>query len=254
VSGLGTLAGFLACMTLLTVLSGWMSGLVQGVGWLLFRDERAVVLMTFVVFLPGIVIHELSHWLMAWVLGLRPHRLSLWPKVRGKRVEMGSVRVRSGGVLRDTLTGMAPLLVGTLILLLISYQIFDVAALQQAWTDHGLAAAWTAFWSAFGVPNAWLWAYLLFAVSNATLPSSSDRQPLLSLLSYVLILGLVLGLLFYLTGGLPRVAIPVNVLAQAIGALRTLTTAAVFAIALDGLVGLPLLALQVLLLIPSRSE
>jgi hypothetical protein len=50
------------------------------------------------------------------------------------------------------------------------------------------------------------------------------------------------------------VAIPVNVLAQAIGALRTLTTAAVFAIALDGLVGLPLLALQVLLLIPSRSE
>jgi len=247
VSGLGPLASFLVSLTLLTLLSRWMSRLVQGVGWLLFRDERAVFLLTFVVFLPGIVIHELSHWLMAWFLGMRPQQLSLWPKVRGKRVEMGSVRVRSGGSLRDGLTGMAPLLAGTLIVLLVSYQVFDAAALQRAWADGGLAATWAVFWAAFGVPDAWLWAYLVFAVSNSMLPSSSDRQPLLSLFGYILLVGMVLGLFFRFTGGLPQPVIPASTLSQVIRALRTLTTAAIFTIALDALIALPLVALQVLL-------
>jgi hypothetical protein len=34
-----------------------------------------------------------------------------------------------------------------------------------------------------------LWSYLLFAVANAMLPSSSDREPLKSLLLYILIFG-----------------------------------------------------------------
>lgn len=240
---------FLVSLTILALLSRWLSGLVQGVGWLLFRDERAAFLLTYVVFLPGILIHELSHWAVAWLLGMRPRQLSLWPKVRGRRVEMGSVRVRSGGALRDSLTGLAPLLVGSLILLLVSYQIFDAAPLQQAWQRGGFGAAWDIFWAAFGVPNAWLWAYLVFAVSNAMFPSSSDRRPLLSLLLYVVITGLF----FYLIGWLPRLVIPVDMMAQASGALRTLTTAFAFTIALDILIALPLLAVQ-FLLVPLRRE
>jgi len=243
VNGWDALLWFLASLIVMAALSRWMSGLVQGVGWLLFRDERAVFLVTFVVFLPGIVVHELSHWAMAWLLGMRPHQLSLWPKVRGKRVEMGSVRVRSGGTLRDSLTGLAPLLVGTLILLLISYQIFDAASLQQAWARGGLSGGWDLFWSSFRVPNAWLWAYFVFAVSNSMLPSPSDRQPLLSLLLYASIVGIF----FYLVGWLPRVVLPRDLVTRMINALRTLTTAFAFTIALDILIALPLLITQVLL-------
>ena len=246
-SGWSALLWFLVSMAILALLSRWMSGLVQGVGWLLFGDERAAFLLTYVVFFPGIVIHELSHWGVAWLLGMRPRQLSLWPKVRGTRVEMGSVRMRSGGPLRDSLAGLAPLLVGSVILLLVSHQIFDAATLQQAWPRGGFGAAWAAFRTAFRVPNAWLWAYLVFAVSNAMLPSPSDRRPLLPLLLYVAIVGL----LFYLIGWLPRLALPADVMAQVVSALRTLTTAFAFTIALDVLIAIPLLAMQ-LLLVPLR--
>ena len=243
-NGWGALLWFLASLLVMAWFGRWMSGLVQGVGWLLFRDERAVFLVTFVVFLPGIVLHELSHWVMARLLGMRPHQLSLWPKARGQRVEMGSVRVRSGGTLRDSLTGLAPLLVGTLILLLISYQVFDAASLQQAWARGGLSGAWDLFWSSFKVPNAWLWAYFVFAVSNSMLPSSSDRQPLLSLLLYAAIVGVF----FYVVGWLPRLILPTDLVTRMVHALRTLSTAFAFTIALDILIALPLLLTQVLLL------
>jgi len=133
--------------------------------------------------------------------------------------------------------------VGTLILLLISYQIFDAASLQQAWARGGLSGGWDLFWSSFRVPNAWLWAYFVFAVSNSMLPSPSDRQPLLSLLLYASIVGIF----FYLVGWLPRVVLPRDLVTRMINALRTLTTAFAFTIALDILIALPLLITQVLL-------
>lgn len=237
------LVWFLASLTILALLSRWISGLVQGLGLLLFNDEQATFLLTFLVFFPGILIHELSHWGMAWLLGMRPRQLSVWPKMRGKRVEMGSVHMRSGGPLRDSLAGLAPLLVGSLILLGVSYQVFDAAALQRAWEGGGFGAVWNVFWATFGVPDAWLWAYLVFAVSNAMIPSPSDRQPLFSLLLYVI----VVGLLFYLLGWIPRFVIPADMVAHVTRALRTLITAFAFTIALDILIALPLLAVQFLL-------
>lgn len=241
------LVWFLASLMVLALLSRWISGVVQGLGLLLFDDERAALLLTFLILFPGILIHELSHWGMAWLLGMRPRQLSLWPKMRGRRVEMGSVRMRSGGPLRDSLTGLAPLLVGSLILLLVSYRVFDAAALQRAWEGGGFGAIWDTFWAAFGVPDAWLWAYLVFAVSNAMIPSPSDRQPLLSLLLYVIIVGLF----FHLIGWIPRLIIPADMVARVTGALRTLTTAFAFTLALDILIALLLLVIQVLL-VPLR--
>jgi len=243
------LVWFLASLTILALLSRWMSGLVQTLGWLFFHDERAAFLLTFLIFFPGILIHELSHWGMAWLLGMRPRQLSLWPKMRGKRVEMGSVRMRSGGALRDSLTGLAPLLVGSLFLVLVSYRIFDVTALQRAWESGGFGAAWNAFWTAFGVPDAWLWAYFAFTLSNAMIPSPSDRQPLLSLALY----GLVVGLLFYLIGWIPRLVIPAELIGHVTNTLRTLTTAFAFTIALDILIAMPLLAVQ-FMLVPLRRK
>ena len=240
---------FLASLTILAFLSRWITGLVQSLGLLLFNDVRAASLLTFVVIFPGILIHELSHWGMAWLLGMRPRHLSLWPKMRGRSVEMGSVHMSSGGPLRDSLTGLAPLLVGSLILLLISYQVFEAAALQQAWEGGGFGAAWDVFWATFGFANAWLWAYLVFAVSNAMIPSPSDRQPLLSLLLYAI----AMGLFFYLIGWMPRLVIPSDMVGHMIRALRTLTTAFAFTIALDILIALPLLAMQ-FLLVPLRRE
>jgi len=231
------LAWFLVSLVVLAGLSRWMSGLVQSLGLLLFDDERAASLLTFLVLFPGILLHELSHWVMAWLLGMRPRQLRVWPRMRGRRVEMGSVRMRSGGPLRDSLAGMAPLLTGSLVLILVSYRVFDGAALQRAWESGGLGAAWDGFWAALGAADAWLWAYILFAISNAMIPSSSDRQPLLSLFLYIL----VVALFFYLVGWFPSLTIPSQMADRLAGALRTLTTAFAFTIGLDIVIALPLL-------------
>jgi hypothetical protein len=248
VNGWAALIGFLASLGLLALFSRGMIRLVQALGWLFFGDERAVYLLTYVIFLPGVIIHELSHWVMAWLLGQRPRQLSIWPKVRGKRVEMGSVRVSSGGALKDSLTGMAPLVVGSLIVLLVSTTIFGGRAILEAWESGGTASAWLAFWAAFDVPNAWLWAYLVFTVSNAMLPSASDRQPVLSVVLFVALVGVF----FYVAGWLPRLAVSSAIGRGAVQALRLLTTAFAFTVALDLIIAVPLGLLCVALLVLRR--
>lgn len=249
-NGWTPLLWFVLSLLGLVILSRWVNRLVQGVAWLLFGDERAVYLATYFVFLPGIVLHELSHWVMAWLLRMHPRQLSLWPKVRGQRVEMGSLRVNSGGTVRDSLTGLAPLLVGTLVILLVSHRIFGAAGLLQAWSDGGFAAVWRGFWRTFAVANAGLWIYAIFAVSNAMLPSAPDRQPLISLLLYAAIVGLVA----YLLAGPSWRALAPEITERVVRGLRTLTTGFVFTIALDLLVALSLLAVQLLIATLRRSR
>jgi len=250
VSGWSVLIWFLAGLMTLAVLGRWVTSLVQGLGWALFSDERAVHLLTYILLLPGIIVHELSHWAMAWALGMNPRGLSLWPKIRGKHVEMGSIQVTSGGVIRDSLTGTAPLLAGSVIVFLISHFVFDTSSLVLAWEEGGIALAMSGFWAAFHVPNAWIWIYIVFAVSNAMVPSVADRQPLLSLLAYSAVVIVVL----YLIGWMPKVTVPSQVTSTIASLLANVSSGITFAIALDIIIAVPLLAVQVPLIALRRPE
>ena len=249
-SGWSVLIWFLAGLMTLALLGRWVTSLVQGLGWALFSDERAVHLLTYILLLPGIIVHELSHWAMAWALGMNPRGLSLWPKIRGKHVEMGSVQVTSGGVIRDSLTGTAPLLAGSVIVFLISHFVFDTSSLVLAWEEGGIALAMSGFWAAFQVPNAWIWIYIVFAVSNAMVPSVADRQPLLSMLAYSAVVIVVL----YLIGWMPKVTVPSQVTSTIASLLANVSSGITFAIALDIIIAVPLLAVQVPLIALRRPE
>jgi hypothetical protein len=250
VSGWSVLIWFLGGLLALALLGRWVTRLVQELAWALFADERAVHLLVYIMFLPGIIIHELSHWTMAWLLGMNPRGLSLWPKIRGKHVEMGSVKVTSGGVVRDSLTGMAPLLAGSVVVFLISHFVFDTSSLLLAWEDGGVALSMSQFGDAFSVPNAWVWIYIVFAVSNAMVPSVADRQPLLSLLAYSAVVVLAL----YVIGWMPQVTVPSQVSSTIAGLLANVSTGITFAIALDLIIAVPLLAIQVPLIALRQPE
>ncbi len=105
-----SLLAFVLCVVLLYWLQHWITQHMQGIGLLLFNSSNAGMALLWFVLFPGIILHEASHWIMARLLGLKTGRFRVWPQPKGKEIVLGSVEVQRGGVLRDSLVGLAPFL------------------------------------------------------------------------------------------------------------------------------------------------
>lgn len=198
----------------------------------------AATVAIFLLFLPGIILHEGAHWVMARLLGLRAGRFRVWPQAQGDRIGLGSVSVQSGGIWRDSIVGMAPLFAGTLLITLIGAGIFRTDQVLAVVADGKVVEAVGAFFRAMGTADGLVWAYVLFTVGNSMLPSSSDRQPAKPVLLYLAMAGLV-----YFVVGLPSAPVAA-VLGWALPGFNLLVSALYFTIALDVIVLLTLLLLS----------
>lgn len=160
---------------ILLALNRWITAHVQGVGLLLSNSKTTAIWFYFFLFLPGILIHETSHYLMAVLLRVKVNNFSLWPKIQKKNeLVLGSVQVQGAGPLRHSLVGAAPLLFGSLVVVLIG-QLLQFDALGQTLTTGDLEGLLFIIQQSISTPDFWLWLYLLFAIANAMLPSPSDR-------------------------------------------------------------------------------
>jgi hypothetical protein len=185
----------------------WTTRHLQLLAMRLFYDPDLALLLYYVAVMPGVIIHELSHWLMAKLLGVRTGRVQLMPQ-RGKtsgprrrKITLGSVSVARTDPLRSTLIGVAPLLGGVTVILLIGNSVLGVNELMAGLGGEGGAGLWARLSELLHVPDFWLWLYLIFAVSNAMLPSDTDvavMRPVLIFLGIAAVILLVIG-------GLPRV-------------------------------------------------
>ncbi len=197
---------FAIALVALAWLSVQISLQMQQVVYNITRSVDWAVVVYFLLMLPGIVAHEAAHWVVAWLLGLKPGRFTVWPRRRGRMVGLGSVTARDGGALRNSLVGMAPLLIGTLLVALLARGWFGGPALPQMagaepaleGAAHGLRLWWLSLLAAFRRPDAALWAYLIFAVANGMMPSAPDREPLKPVLTYA-----ALAALAYVALGMP---------------------------------------------------
>jgi hypothetical protein len=179
---------------LLLLLLAWMSRqiglLIQENVYRITRSPDLAMVILFIVYLPGILVHESAHWLMAKVLGLKTGKFRVWPRKQGRQIGMGSVSVARGGTIADSAVGLAPLIIGSILVALIGTQIFQTEQISSIWQTRNWNAILGQWQTALtSNPDGLLWSYLLFAVANAMLPSSSDREPLKSLLLYILIFG-----------------------------------------------------------------
>ena len=88
----------------LLLLKRWINRHVQGLSLLLVGDNDLAMFLYFVLFLPGILLHELSHWLMAKLLGVRTGKISIWPSKRraGRQMRLGSVKVGRADPVRNS--------------------------------------------------------------------------------------------------------------------------------------------------------
>lgn len=180
----------------------WINRHIQGLGLLLLGDNEAAMLLYFVLLLPGILIHELSHWLAAKMLGVRTGKISFRPsRKRGNQMRMGSVRIARTDPFRASLIGVAPLISGSLAILIIGQLILGLGSPEEVWLSGEWEQVGESLLASLKVPDFWLWLYLIFAISNAMLPSETDREPWRPVL---LFMGLTV-LFFYLAGWVSQV-------------------------------------------------
>jgi hypothetical protein len=135
-------------------------------------------------------------------LGVRVGRISLRPRLAGERIQLGFVPVAQTGTVRASLIGVAPLLSGCGVILLIGYTVFGLDGLGTALANLNWSGLRAGLQEIARAPDAWVWFYVIFAVSNTMLPSRSDRQ---SWTPVILFLALV-GLAVWVSGLGPAVA------------------------------------------------
>lgn len=217
-------------LLLLAWLSQQITVYLQVLIYRLTRSEELAYIVYFLIFLPGVVVHEGAHWGMAKLLGLKTGKFRVWPKRQRKHLLLGSVSVQRGGPWRDSLVGMAPLLVGSLLVGIIAGSVFDAQGIARALVRGEWQSLGAALRAILAQPDGALWLYLTFTIANAMLPSGPDREPIKPVLVYI-----GLAALLYVLVGLPLTAVNVA-LNGLVGPLENLFGALLFVLLVDALV------------------
>lgn len=182
-----SLLGLAVTLALLLLVERWIHRHLQGTMLLLAGDREIAVMLYALPLMPGVLLHEVSHALTARLLGVPSGRVSIQPKLAGDRIQLGSVAVAETDFIRASLIGLAPLLTGSTVILLIGYLIFGIGRMQQALAAGDWMRVVADLSDILAVPDVWLWAYLIFAISNTMLPSQSDRAAWMPILLFVLL-------------------------------------------------------------------
>lgn len=158
----------------------WLSRLVtRSLSQLLFRltdNAQTTVQILSLVFLPGIAIHELAHLLVASLLFVPVGEIEFLPKLTEQGVKLGSVEVAKTDPLRRALIGLAPIVVGVVLILLILFYVSTTALpielpLPVQFTMVG---------------------YTVFVIANTMFASSKDLE---GIIEFIIALAIVLGLI-----------------------------------------------------------
>lgn len=159
----------------LLLMEGWIHRQLQRVIFLITGSQQASVYIYALVLLPGVFLHELSHYVTAKLLLVRTGRFSLVPAVQADgSLRLGFVEFYRGRVpmpIRESVIGGAPFIFGTAAVWGIGRFILQIPA--QPDSPEAMLALLR---GAAQTPDFYLWLYLLFAISNSMLPSPSDRQ------------------------------------------------------------------------------
>lgn len=180
---LSGLLWFIVMLVPLILLQRLLHREVQAVFLILTRDPRITMTIFSIIFLPGVFLHELSHFVMAKILRVRTGRFSLLPQsLPDGRLQLGFVETARADMVRDSLIGAAPLIVGTLFVAYVAIERFELRILWDVFRNGQFNLFWMGIRALPNVREFYLWFYLVFAVSSTMMPSESDRHAWLALL------------------------------------------------------------------------
>jgi hypothetical protein len=168
---------FLAELFALFMLS---RALTRSISWTVYRlthSQTIAIRVLSLLFFPGTLIHELSHAIMAGLLGVRVGTMEFVPKIDGNKVKMGSVQIEQTDFFRRFFIGAAPFFIGTSLLL---------GSLYFASTNHLFENYWMIAFIG----------YVVFEIGNTMFSSKKDMEGALELLLTLTIIVII----FYFFG------------------------------------------------------
>ena len=225
----------------LLALTRWITKHVQGIGYLLTGDGQIALVLYFLLILPGVILHELSHALTAFILRVRVRRFNIGIRRKGRggqQLALGSVEIpASTDPFRASLIGVAPLVAGCAAILWISSRILHLEMLP-AFAGPGY---WSALLAIYETPDFWLWAYLVLAIGNSMLPSAADRNAWKTTLVFAAFVGAAL----YFSGLLSKISVTLSSWARASAA--QLAYAFTVTVVVDLIFGVALVTVEQLL-------
>lgn len=168
---------FLAELFILFLLSKTLTNLLFEFFYKTTRNKKLSIYLMSVLFLPGTLIHEISHAIMAACIFVPVGKMELWPRLIGNNLKLGSVEVGKTDPFRRILIGTAPFIFGTALLI----GIFFFAS-QENLFNHNLSVI--------------VISYLVFEIGNTMFSSRKDMEGALE----IILAFILLSIIFYLIG------------------------------------------------------
>jgi hypothetical protein len=173
---------FLLELSLLFFLSRFFNRSLLKLLYGISKDRSIAINLLTILLLPGTMIHEVAHALVAGLLLVPVGEIEIFPKVEEDKILLGSVQVGTTDPLRRLIIGGAPLLLGTGIIISILY-----------WALNTLNSA-TPWWVVAAV------VVLIFQISNTMFSSDKDMEGALAFIGAILTFVFIVFLAAYFTG------------------------------------------------------
>lgn len=147
------------------------------------KSQHLTISLLAILFLPGVIVHELAHLITASILLVRTGEIEFMPKITDDGVKLGSVAIAKTDPFRRAIIGVAPVLVGTAIII-VSLFYFTVIDLPISSTIKII-----------------LELFILFEIGNTMFSSKKDME---GTIEVVVILILITGALFFVGFRMPQ--------------------------------------------------
>jgi hypothetical protein len=134
---------------------------------LFIKEEKTVLILVSLLFLPGTIVHELSHFFAATILLIRVRELKIFPEFKEEEIKLGHVLYEKQDFIRGILIGIAPFFAGSFFFLSLAY--FKIFPSQNLFLNLLLI-------------------YLIFAVSSTMFSSKKDLVDMVFFLPFLIVL------------------------------------------------------------------
>jgi len=131
------------------------------------RNDNLIFSLISLIYLPGTIIHEFGHFIMAMILFLKVTDISIFPEWKDNYIKLGSVLYEKKDYLRSILVGIAPLFSGLFFFFFIAY--FNLLPSENILINFFLF-------------------YLMFAVSSTMFSSKQDLKDVIFVIPFVVVI------------------------------------------------------------------
>lgn len=185
-----------------------------GVGYLITRSKGVATLLFYAVLLPGVIMHEISRFMIAGMFRIRPTHFTFVPdEQQDGTFELGFIHY--GFVINPVfraIVDLVPLVIGILGIIMIGGWALGWSDFVDSLRTLDVYRIGDAFGALVSKPDFFLWSYVLFGLANTMLPSRKEARGLwlpFALLGVIIglfaVLGMDLAIIRLMTGPIGQI-------------------------------------------------